>query len=166
MNPAVSTTKALAFASLPHGLLSAPLPPPFHPSIHPAYSGFARVRLTHGGAGEPILRSGKADFISVQSCLGLALGELPNPADTFPPGQSCRVGGQPRGTPGGRDTSSSDEPQHPGESRHACFICLSYNLFPSGDLLVPVATLSFSLPLCSGPEPKETTRNHLIQALL
>lgn len=116
-------------------------PPILLPSVHPAYSGFARVGLTHRGAGEPILWSEKADFISVQSHLGLVLGELPSPADTFSLTQVSKWVGSPRGP---RDTSSSDESQHPKERRACLFVCLNYNLFPRGRLLVPPAGVPFT----------------------
>lgn len=60
------------------------IPPIFPSSAYPAYSGSARVWLTPQGWGEPILWSEEADFISVQSILGVDAGELSNPADRFP----------------------------------------------------------------------------------
>lgn len=105
-------------------------PPNSPPSVHWAYSGFARVWLTHRGTGEPILWSGKADFISVQSHLGLILGELPNPADTFSLAKAAEWVG-PRGAPGGPMTPTPQMSlSTQGKDRHACFICLNYNLFP------------------------------------
>lgn len=76
-------------------------PPASLPSVRP--SGIFWVRTCAAdsrGSREPILWSGKADFISVQSCLGLALGELPNPADTFPPAKAAEWVGSPGGPRG------------------------------------------------------------------
>ena len=64
------------------------------------------------GRGEPILWSEEADFISVQSILGLMLGELPNPADRFPLPELLSGWAAPRSSRGPHDTKSPDEFQH------------------------------------------------------
>jgi hypothetical protein len=89
--------QVLGFAILPCSLvwLSSLSPP----SVHPAYSGFAHVGLTHRGTESPTLWREKADFISVLSHLGLVLREggrgLPRPADASPRAKAAECVGSP-----------------------------------------------------------------------
>lgn len=75
------------------------------------------------GRGKPILWSEEADFISVQSILGLMLGELPNPADRFPLPELLSGWAAPGGPRRPPDTKSPDEFQCPRE-RRACLLHL------------------------------------------
>lgn len=82
------------------------------------------------GRGEPILWSEEADFISVQSILGLMLGELPNPADRFPPARAAEWVGSPQEPQGPHDTKSPDEFQHSRERRACLFHLPSLQSLP------------------------------------
>lgn len=104
------------------------------------------------GVGEPILWSEKAGFIFIPSHLGMVLGKLLNPADTFFPAKAAEWVGSSRGP---HDINFSDESQHPRERQACLLICLNNNLFPARSLLVPVAEISLLPPLCPGPELKE-----------
>lgn len=107
MNPDLSATKVLGFASLPHRLVWVPshLPSICPPGIFWVCMCVADSRRR----GEYILWSEKADFISVQSLLGLVQGEPPNPADRFPLPELRSGWAAPGGPRRPCDTNSSDE---------------------------------------------------------